>query len=157
MAARERQGLRARDRRAITLGAIVLVMVLGYAKIIRPLRTDIAHDREALHEQRGLLARERALIARAPTLPAARRDVEQALSAEQTRLFSGDSVAATSELSGFVADVARATGGTLTSLEGRAPAGAGGEYRKGDHLKSEGDLPQVIKVDPAKDVQAWVI
>ncbi len=144
MAAPERQGLRARDRRAITLGAIVLVMVLGYAKIIRPLRTDIAHDREALHEQRGLLARERALIARAPTLPAARRDVEQALSAEQTRLFSGDSVAATSELSGFVADVARATGVTLTSLEGRAPAGAGGIYRIGADLRGEGAWRQVL-------------
>lgn len=144
MVAPEQHGLRAQDRRALMLGAIVLLLVLGYAKIVRPLRADLAHDREVLREQQALLARERALIARAPSLPTARRNVEQILSTEQTRLFSGDSVAATSELSGFVADVARATGVTLTSLEGRVPTGAGGIVRIGADLRGEGSWRQVL-------------
>ena len=113
--------LRAQDRRALIVGAVALVVLVGYSRVARPALDRLQIEQRTLLEQEALLARERSLVAAAPALPRAQRDVNQALAAEAPRLFAGDSVAATAELSAYVSQLASAAGVHLTTVDGRTP------------------------------------
>lgn len=130
--------LRAQDRRALLVGGVVLGALFGFVRIVRPAMDSLAHQRQVLAEQAALLARERSLLAVAPALSRAQGDVSRALAAEATRLFDGDSVAATGALSGFVADVAAATDFRLITVEGRPPRSARGVTRLSVDVRGEG-------------------
>lgn len=136
--------LRRQDRRALTLGAIALVAMLGYARVARPAFDQLTRDEQALAEQKDLLARERALLAIAPSLPHAQRDADRVLAAEQSRLFAGDSVAATAALTSYAADVASAAGVKLSMVEGRAPVTRRGLTRLMVDMRGEGSWRQVL-------------
>ena len=113
--------LRPRDRRALVLGGIVVALMLGWTRVARPAVERIRTGERTLAEQRSLLARERALVAVASSLTAMQRAAEKVIAAEDARLFAGDSVGATAELTAYVADVADEAEVRLTSVEARAP------------------------------------
>jgi type II secretory pathway component PulM len=121
--------LRPQDRRALLLGGAALALMLGYSRVARPAFERLREREASLTEQRALLSRERALLAVAPSLPVKQKVAERALVAEDARLFAGDSVGATAELTAYVADVANEAGVRLASVEARAPSAQRGVTR----------------------------
>ena len=136
--------MRPQDRRALQLGTAVLVAMLGYARVGRPAFEQLAADTQSLAEQQALLGRERALLAVAPGLPAAKRDADKAVAGEKTRLFAGDSVAASAALASYAADAANAAGVRLATVEGRAPVEERGVTRLLVDVRGEGSWRQVL-------------
>jgi hypothetical protein len=98
----------------------------------------------AVDTERDLLARERALLAVAPRLPGAQRAAERTIADESPRLFAGDSVAATAELTGYVADVANESDVRLTSVEARTPNTERGVMRLLVDARGEGSWSDVL-------------
>jgi type II secretory pathway component PulM len=136
--------MRPQDRRALTVGAIVLVALLGYSRVLKPALDRVAIERRTLSEQSALLARERALLVAAPSFPRLQKEANQALTTERGRLFAGDSVAATAELSSYVSQVATAAGVHLTTVEARTPTTAQGVTRLLADVHGEGSWRQVL-------------
>ena len=136
--------LRAQDRRALIVGASALVVLLGYSRVARPVLEKRRAEQQTLSEQEALLARERSLVAAAPALPGAQRDVSQALAAEAPRLFAGDSVAATAELSAYVSQIASAAGVHLTTVDGRTPVTTRALTRLSVDVRGEASWRQVL-------------
>jgi hypothetical protein len=133
-----------RDRRALYIGGSVLLLLLGWTRIARPAIAQLGEGRRTLAEQRALLARERSLVAAAPQLPAAQRAADRALAGETSRLFVGDSVGATAELTSYVADVATESEVRLTSVEARASSASAGVTRLLVDARGEGSWSQVL-------------
>ena len=136
--------LRPSDRRALVAGAAVVVAMLTYSGIIRPALAGLQSERQVLEERRGLLDRERALLATAPQLPRVEQETRRILAAEAPRLFMGDSVAATAELNTYVSQLATAAGVRLSSVEGRPVAVDRGLMRLSVELRGEGTWRQVM-------------
>ncbi len=136
--------LTASDRRALTLGSLVLIALLGYAKVIKPAWSTLANERRSLADERSLLARERALISAAPSLPQRQHQTDQILASSRTRLFEGDSVAASAALTSYVAQVATATGVHLTTIETRTPATERSLVRLSVDVRGEGTWRQIL-------------
>ena len=137
-------GMRPQDRRALAVGSIVLAVLLGYSRIGRPAFDRHMEQRRTVEEQRELLAREQALVAAAPSLPRAQRETDQALVAESARLFAGDSVAATAELSAYVSQVATTSGVHLSTVDGRTPVTTRGLVRLSVDVRGEATWRQVL-------------
>lgn len=136
--------LRPQDRRALVVGAIALVVLLGYSRVIKPAFTALGTERRALAEQGELLARERALIAAAPLLPKLQKDANQVLRAAESRLFAGDSVAATAELTSYVSQVASTTGVHLNSIDAGTPSTQRGVTHLQVDVRGDGSWRQVL-------------
>ena len=137
-------GMRPQDRRALAIGSVILGVLLGYSRIARPAFDRHMEQRRAVEEQRALLGREQALVAAAPILPRVQRDADKALAAEYARLFRGDSVAATAELSAYVSQVATESGVHLSTVDGRAPMTAHGLVRLSVDVRGEATWRQVL-------------
>ncbi|HEX9485063.1 MAG TPA: hypothetical protein VF929_10800, partial [Gemmatimonadaceae bacterium] len=135
--------LREQDRRALIVGVVVVAALLGYARLARPAFERLQLERRAVADQEALLGRERSLLAAAPAFPNAQREATHILVTESPRLFTGDSVAATAELSAYVAGVATASGVRLTAVEGRAPRADRGVTRLSVDVRGEGSWRQV--------------
>jgi type II secretory pathway component PulM len=150
-------GLRPQDRRALTVGAIVLLALFAYSRAIRPAFADLSRQRASLAEQKALLARERSLLAVASKLPNARRVAQRSLAAERPRLFTGDSVAATGELSSFVTGVAGATGVHLTTVDGHAPRTARGVTQLALEVRGDGTWRQMLAFVRALESSARLV
>lgn len=151
------KGMRPQDRRALMVGGIALVAMLGYARVLKPALAGLALERTALSEQAALLSRERALVAAAPSFPALLTRANQAIAAERPRLFTGDSVAATAELTTYVSQVAVATGVRLTTIEGRTPVTARAVTGLLVDVRGEGSWPQVLAFVRLLEVSAQLI
>ena len=136
--------LRPQDRRALVTGAVVLALLLGYSRIGRPALENLRGSRRELADQQALLVRERALVAAAPRLPQAQREVKQVLAAESSRLFVGDSVAATAELSAYVSQIAAAAGVHLTTVDGRTPVTTRALTRLSVDIRGEASWRQAL-------------
>ena len=136
--------VRPQDRRALVTGAVVLALLLGYSRIARPALENVGHSRRALADQQALLVRELALVAAAPRLPQAQREVKQVLAAESSRLFLGDSVAATAELSAYVSEIAAAAGVHLTTVDGRTPVTTRALTRLSVDIRGEASWRQAL-------------
>ena len=78
-----------RDRRAIRLGLLVLLPALLWVGVVRPWRRSLDETRDRLETERGLLARERALIAAAASLPDALRKAGADAEATRSRMIDG--------------------------------------------------------------------
>ena len=141
---RATSGMRPQDKRALAMGVMIVVALLGYAHGVRPAIAGLRAEGVAVAEQRALLARERALLAAAPMLPRARSDVERTLTSARARLFAGDSVAATAALTSYLADVATATGVQLTTIDGRAPSTVRGVTRLLVEVRGEGGWRETL-------------
>ena len=129
---------RPQDRRALLLGALALVAMLGYARVLRPAAAELAAQRQALLDERANFARERALVTSVARQPHLRDSVAARLRAEAPRLFAGDSVAAMAELTAYVTTLADATQSRLTSLEAHAPHTAQGVTTLAVDVRGEG-------------------
>lgn len=136
--------LGARDRRALLVGGAALVLLVGWSRVARPAIAQLREQERTLAEQRALLARERSLLLAAPQLPAMQRAADRTLGAEDARLFVGDSVGATAELTSYVADVAGESAIRLTSVEARAPRAEGGVTRLSVDARGEGSWSKVL-------------
>ena len=150
-------GMRPQDRRALTVGAIALVLLLGYSRVLKPALERLALERRTLSEQGGLLARERALVAAAPSFPRLQKDASQILSAERARLFAGDSVAATAELTSYVAQVSTVAGVHLTTIEARTPNTERGVTRLLVDVRGEGTWRQALAFVRLLEVSAQLV
>jgi type II secretory pathway component PulM len=119
--------LHPRDRRALTVGALVLLSGLLLSFGVRPFLHARALLRDRLREQRGLLARELELVAAADRLPVEVGAAERVLDAARDRLFPNpDALSATAALVSAVGDVARREGVLLEVIEAGAPEATGG-------------------------------
>jgi type II secretory pathway component PulM len=133
-----------RDRRALLIGGTALALLLGWSRVARPAIAHLHDGERALAEQRALLARERSLLLAAPQLPAMQGAADGSLAAEDARLFAGDSVGATAELTSYVADVATEAEVRLTSVEARAPSAERGVTRLVVDARGEGSWSKVL-------------
>jgi len=115
-----------RDRRAVILGVLTLLPALGFALVVQPYRRARAELRDRVVEQRGLLARELALVAAADRLPGDLKDATRSLAGLRPRCLPGrDPLSATAALVGVVGDEARRHSVLLESIESRAAESAG--------------------------------
>ncbi|MEP6622280.1 MAG: GspMb/PilO family protein [bacterium] len=136
--------IRPQDRRALVIGAILLAGMFGYALVLRPAVDRLRLDRVSLLEQQSLLARERALLVTAPGLPQARRAVDRVLATASSRLFSGDSIAATAAFATQASNIARATGVRLSTVEGRPSTTDRGVTRLLVDVHGEGNWREIL-------------
>jgi hypothetical protein len=96
-----------RDRRAVLLGAVVLLPALFFIWGVRPYRSALADARDQLATERAALARERAAIETARQNPQLQHVADSAMRAMRPRLFEGkDDVMASAELASYLGEVA---------------------------------------------------
>ncbi|HEU4628955.1 MAG TPA: type II secretion system protein GspM [Gemmatimonadaceae bacterium] len=97
-----------RDRRALRLGALVLLPALLWVWAVRPYLDALGAARDRLAIEREALARERALLDGEPALAAAYRAADSAYTEAEATLFSSpDDLLASAELATYVARAAR--------------------------------------------------
>jgi type II secretory pathway component PulM len=144
---RLRLRLAPRDRRAVTLAAIILVPTVGWTAAIRPYRLARAELVARVEEQRQLLARERALLRESRGLPRELRDATDALEAARIRLLPGrDALAATGALVSIVGDAARRRGVLIESIESRgADRPSGGLVSVRIEVRGRGDFEGLLR------------
>lgn len=98
-----------RDRRALGVGAAVLVPALLYVGAVQPFLASMSDTRAALAAERQALARERALLAAGTRGVRARHSVDSLVAVQSRRLFeAGDDAIAGAQLSTYLAGMARA-------------------------------------------------
>jgi hypothetical protein len=96
-----------RDRRAVLLGAAVLLPALAFIWGVRPYMNALDDARSELAAQRDALAREQAAVTSAKENPRLRQLADSAMQAMQPKLFSGrDDVMASALLASYVGDLA---------------------------------------------------
>jgi hypothetical protein len=101
-------GMSQRDRRAVILGAIVLLPGLLYIWGVRPYMNALSEARDQLATERATLVRERAAVETARQNPQLQHIADSAMRTMRPRLFEGkDDVMASAELASYVGDVAR--------------------------------------------------
>jgi type II secretory pathway component PulM len=111
-----------RDRRAVLLGAVILVPSLLYVFGVQPYLRALSSTRSHIADERELLVRERGVAAHLPSLPHEKAAASQRLSQEAARLFGADDqLVATGDLAEYIAKVAGHNGVSLEQTETRAP------------------------------------
>ena len=96
-----------RDRRAVVLGAAVLLPALIFIWGVRPYMNALDDAHSELAAQRDALAREQAAVTSAKENPRLRQLADSAMQAIQPKLFSGrDDVMASALLASYVGDLA---------------------------------------------------
>ena len=107
-----------RDRRALLLGAWIVVPVLLATVVVRPVVATLLELRDSVERERMLLGRELRLVADAPGDRALLRITERALNDAAPRLFGGsEPVTASAELARYVRSQATASGLVLEQTE----------------------------------------
>ncbi len=97
-----------RDRRAVVVGTLVLLPFLVFLWGVRPFRAALTDARDQLETERATLARERAALAMATRNPQLQHVADSVMRGMRPRLFEGkDDVMASSELAGYLGDVAQ--------------------------------------------------
>jgi hypothetical protein len=98
----------ARDKRALTLGALVLAPALFFIWGVKPFLASLEESRDFLSVERAALARERAAVTAAQRNPGMQALADSLMRAMSPRLFAGrDDVMATAELVSHLGAVAR--------------------------------------------------
>ncbi len=142
--------LTARDRRALLIGAAVLMPVVLLRGVVQPYVRGRAALGERIRTQRDLLARELAVLAVARSLPDRRARADVSLAADAARLLPGaDPYAATAELVGYVGETARRSHVLVQDLQGRSATSsteAGGLARIQVELRGQGDFEGVLRL-----------
>jgi hypothetical protein len=97
-----------KDRRAIVLGAVLVLPWLIFLWGVRPYRTAMAETRDELETARVALSREKAAVAAKPTAPGGQQLADSALVLVAPRLFEGrDDAIASAQLAAYLGTVAR--------------------------------------------------
>jgi len=138
--------MNARDRRALQLGAAVLLPALLYIWGVKPFRAALADTRDRIATERDVLARERAAVLAAQRTPERQRAADSAMRATTPRLFAGrDDVMASAELVSYLGDAARKSHVWLQDA-GTRPASMGGGGVRALHveIRGESDLQGIL-------------
>ena len=134
--------LDARDRRALILGAWVLVPLLIAVVLIRPYVRVLLEQREALASERTLLARENRALLHLPDDRRSLASLDSELSTLAPRLFAGsDAVTASAELARYAAERAAMSRLRLAQVETEMRVDStlsGGDLRVS--LRARGDI-----------------
>jgi hypothetical protein len=97
-----------KDRRAIVLGAVIVLPALIFIWGVRPYRAAMAETRDELETARLALSREKAAVAAKPTAPGGQQFADSALVMVAPRLFEGrDDAIASAQLAAYLGTVAR--------------------------------------------------
>ena len=97
-----------KDRRAIILGALIVLPALIFLYGVRPYRSAMAETRDELETARLALSREKAAVAAKPTTPGGQQLADSALILVAPRLFEGrDDAIASAQLAAYLGTVAR--------------------------------------------------
>jgi hypothetical protein len=111
-----------RDRRALLLGLAVLLPALLWMFALRPYREALAEARTSLDSERALLLREEALVASAPTLPAAlEAAAAEAKRAELRLVRAANAPLGEAEVTGYLEGVAGLSRVLLQEMRGVEP------------------------------------
>lgn len=114
--------LSARDRRAILLGFAVLLPAFLWIAAVRPYRDALADAHTRLDAERGLLAREEALLAAAPMLPPALAAAESDVTRAELRLVRAPNAPlGEAEVTGYLQDIAGLSRVLLQEMRGLEP------------------------------------
>jgi hypothetical protein len=135
-----------RDRRAIVLGAAILLPSLFFVWGVKPYVAALTDARQQLSVERETVARERAAIAAAHRNPQLRQKADSAMRAMTPRLFEGrDDVMASAELASYLGDVARSNRVWLQDAATRpAVQSPGGVRSLRVEMRAESDLRGVL-------------
>lgn len=138
--------LGARDRRALRLGALIVLPVLAWTVAIRPYLVALDAARERVRTERALLARERALLAEVPGFPERQARAARADSLTRTRLFTADDIYGASATLGDAVGASFARHDvTLRQSEATAPVTRpDGLVELGVAVQGEGDFASLL-------------
>jgi hypothetical protein len=135
-----------RDRRALLLGAAVLLPAFLYIWGIKPFRAALSDTRDRIASERELLTRERAAVLAAQRAPERQLLADSAMRATAPRLFPGrDDVMASAELVTYLGDAARRSHVWLQDAGTRpASTAAGGVRALHVEIRGESDLQGIL-------------
>lgn len=138
--------LGSRDRRALTIGAALLLPALLFVLVVQPYLRALSGVRDEVGRQRELLARELGVVAEARLYPQVLDSVEVGIRAESPRLFGGrDPLAATADLADYVGESAALSRILVERSETREPESAGEELvALRVELQAAGDLQGIL-------------
>jgi hypothetical protein len=135
------------DRRALTLGAIVLVPSLFFVFGVKPFRAALAEVQQQLATESDAFARERAAVSAAERNPQMQHVADSAMQAMSPRLFAGrDDVMASAEVASYLGEIARADHVWLQEASTRpATALDGGVRALHVEIRGESDLRGILE------------
>lgn len=140
------QRMSVRDTRALWLGALIVVPVLVWRALFVPFVAGVRRAHDDATTQRGLLAREKALLRDAPALPARAKAASARAAVMARRLFSeADTVAASAALSSFVRAAARSSGLRVTQTDAAPVEVRDGIVALGVDTRVEGTFGAVVR------------
>lgn len=97
-----------KDRRAIILGAVIVLPALFFIWGVRPYRAAMAETRDELETARLALSREKAAVSATAAAPGSQRLADSALAIITPRLFEGrDDAIASAQMAAYLGSVAR--------------------------------------------------
>jgi hypothetical protein len=137
-----------RDRRALRWCAAVLLPALAYSFAVKPYAAAVAHAEQRLASERELLARELALLAQAPYVPAATREARDLTADAASRFFQGgDGYTATAALATYAQSAAEESNVAIRQAEpGEPSARPDGLVELTLGLRAEGDLEGILQL-----------
>jgi hypothetical protein len=137
----------ARDRRALRFGLWLSAPALLNSFAVKPYIASIRSIENQLETQRGLLARERAILAAAPSVPQRIALERAAYRRTRTRMYSEpDAIAATGALSREVAAAFDDAGMSLQHVETReSTVRAHGVRELTIDIRGEGDFEGILR------------
>jgi hypothetical protein len=136
----------ASDRRALFIGAVILVPSLGYVFAAKPFLAALADVRQQLSVERDAYARERAAVSAAQRNPLMQHVADSAMQATAPRLFEGrDDVMASAEVATYLGGIARSSHVWLQDASTRpATALDGGVRALHVEIRGESDLRGIL-------------
>ncbi|HEY2849235.1 MAG TPA: GspMb/PilO family protein [Gemmatimonadaceae bacterium] len=134
------------DRRALTLGAIVVIPSLLFVFAVKPYLRALDDVRQQLSVESDAFARERAAVAAARRNPLMQHVADSAMQAMSSRLFAGrDDVMASAEVASYLGEMARGHHVWLQDASTRpATALDGGVRALHVEIRAESDLRGIL-------------
>ncbi len=135
-----------RDRRAMILGALLVVPATAWSQGVLPYLRAVRDAQAELRQERGLLERELQVLAGSARYPTEFSAGADRLLAEVPRLIGGgDDGAASAALAGYVRGVAQAARVQLSRVEPASSADAGGGVTSLPlEVSGEGDIEGIM-------------
>ena len=135
-----------RERRAITMGLLMVLPAVAFQLVVKPYVSGVADVRTKVEREQGLLRREQTLLAEVKAYPSRLRQAEATLLREAPRLFAGpDLVAASGALSNYVTTQALTSHVFVQQSETGSPGSlSDGVGRLQVELRAAGDLEGIL-------------
>jgi hypothetical protein len=136
----------ASDRRALILGAAIVVPSLFFVFGVKPYRAALADVGQQLSVERDAFARERAAVSAAKRNPLMQHIADSAMQAMAPRLFAGrDDVMASAQVASYLGEIARGNHVWLQDASTRpATALDGGVRALHVEIRGESDLRGIL-------------